>query len=269
MNIAMVTGGTSGIGFEFAKEILRDKIGLVIIARDEKKLKEAKKNLGKMFQNPWIETICTELSTSESAQVIMDKFAKIQKKSEKKLEIQYLINNAGFGDFAQFSKADPAKINEMMMLNMVTLTNLTRLVLPIMEKQKHGRVLNVASSAGFVPGPFMATYYATKAFVLSLSEALAEEYRGSNITITALCPGPVKTGFQYAADMNESKIMKNAPMMSAEEVVDQGYFGMKQGKRIVVPGLGIKMFVNLPRFLPRSTTTWIIKKMQEKAEKKK
>jgi uncharacterized protein len=269
MNIAMITGGTSGIGFEFAKEVLRDKIGLVLIARDEKKLKEAKKSLEKMFQKPWIEIICTELSTSESAKNVMEKFEKIKKKSEKKLEIQYLINNAGFGDFGEFSKANPEKINEMIMLNVIFLTSLTRHILPIMEKQKHGRVLNVASSAGFVPGPLMATYYATKAFVLSLSEALSEEYRGSNITITALCPGPVKTGFQQAAEMDKSKIMKNAPMMSPEEVVDQGYFGMKQGKRIVVPGFGIKLFVNAPRFLPRSTMSWIIKKMQERQEKKK
>lgn len=264
MNIALITGATSGIGLEITKELLRDNIGVVLVGRNQNKLDNTKQNLIKKFKKAWIETICQELVVDSAAKNILKQVTNLQKKHSNSLEIQYLINNAGFGDFGEFNEMNEEKLHEMLMLNMVTLTELTRAVLPMMKKQNHGRILNVASTAAFLPGPLMTVYYATKAYVLSFSEGLAEELRDSPISVSVLCPGPTKTEFQKTADLQGSRLFKVSTIMSAEEVAGIGYEQMKNKKRIIIPGFSNKMTSIIPRFLPRSIVPWIVKKVQEK-----
>jgi uncharacterized protein len=263
MKVALLTGPTSGIGFELAKNIARDNLGLILVGRNQTKLDDTKKKLAKIY-DIFIETICVDLSEQLAAQEIMKQFTILQKKNKNSLQIQYLINNAGVGDFAEFAKSDSSKIHQLMMCNMVTLTELTREVLPLMKAQKFGRIMNVASTAAFLPGPLMAVYYASKAFVLSFTEALSEELRGSAVTITALCPGPTKSGFQKTANLSGSKLFKVSPIMTADEVAGVGYDGMKRKKRIVIPGFYNKITALTPRILPRGLVTRLVKRIQEK-----
>ncbi len=153
----------------------------------------------------------------------------------------------------------------MIQVNIVALTHLTKLLLPRMVARKQGRVLNVASTAAFQPGPLMAVYYATKAYVLSFSEALANELFGSGVTVTALCPGPTKTGFQARAQMEESKLVRGKEIMTAETVARAGYAGLMKGKTVVIPGMSNKMLAQAMRFLPRNTVTRLVRSAQERA----
>jgi hypothetical protein len=154
----------------------------------------------------------------------------------------------------------------MIQLNVVALTHFTKLLLPAMVKRGSGRILNVASTAAFQPGPLMAVYYATKAFVLSLSEALAEELAGTGVTVTALCPGPTQSGFQAGAKMEESKLVRGKALMTSEEVARAGYHALMKGKRVVIPGFGNRVMAQSVRFLPRSTVTKFVKRAQEREE---
>ncbi len=263
MKVALITGPTSGIGLELGKNIARDNLGLILIGRNQTKLDDTKKKLSKVY-DVLIETICVDLSVEFGANEIMKQFFVLQKKHKNNLQIQYLINNAGIGDFAEFVNSDASKIHQLMMCNMVTLTELTHAILPIMKTQNFGRIMNVASTAAFLPGPLMSVYYASKAYVLSLSEAISEELRDSPITVTALCPGPTKSGFQKTANLGGSNLFKVSPVMTADEVAGIGYDGMKRKKRIVIPGFYNKATANMPRFLPRSLVTRIMKQLQKK-----
>jgi hypothetical protein len=172
------------------------------------------------------------------------------------LAIENLVNCAGFGDCAPFARTDPAKTYEMMQVNMVALTELTRGLLPAMLTRGRGRIMNVASTAGFQPGPGMAVYYATKAYVLSFSEALAEEVRGSGVTVTTLCPGTTRTGFQARTGNQQTRLLHGPiPVMDSLPVARAGYRAMMAGRGLVVPGLVNKFTVNAPRFLPRRVIT--------------
>ena len=153
----------------------------------------------------------------------------------------------------------------MIQVNIVALTHLTKLVVRKMVARKEGRVLNVASTAAFQPGPLMAVYYATKAYVLSFSEALANELAGSGVTVTALCPGPTKTGFQARAQMEESKLVRGKDIMTSETVARVGYAGLMKGKTVVIPGMSNKMLAQAVRFLPRNTITKLVRNAQERA----
>jgi len=152
----------------------------------------------------------------------------------------------------------------MLQLNVVALTNLTSLFLPAMIARRRGRILNVASTAAFQPGPLMAVYYASKAYVLSFSEAIAEELRGSGVTVTALCPGPTASGFQERAAMEESRLVAGKAMMGAEAVAEAGYRGLMAGKRIVIPGVANRLLAQAYRVSPRRMTTAVVRKMQER-----
>jgi len=155
----------------------------------------------------------------------------------------------------------------MIQLNVVALTELTKLLLPPMIARGAGRVLNVASTAAFQPGPLMAVYYATKAYVLSFSEAIAEELRGTGVTVTALCPGPTKTGFQAGAAMEDSKLVRGRDIMDSKTVARIGYAAMLEGKRVVIPGAMNKVLAQSVRFLPRATVARAVKRAQERAER--
>ena len=176
--------------------------------------------------------------------------------------VDVLVNNAGFGDFGPFADASAAKLDEMIELNIGALTRLTRAYLPGMVQRGSGRVMNVASTAAFQPGPLMAVYYATKAYVLSFSEAVAEETRGSGVTVTALCPGPTASGFQAGAEMESSKLVKGRKLPSSANVAAYGVRAMNKGKVVAVPGFTNKMMAASVRFTPRTMLRRIVHRMQ-------
>jgi len=176
--------------------------------------------------------------------------------------IDYLVNNAGFGTHGPFAEAEVGSQLAMLQVNIVALTHLTRLILPGMLERGSGRIMNMASVAAFLPGPLMAVYYATKAYVLSFSEALASEIAGSGVTVTAVCPGPTKTEFQLRAGIAESPLFQRG-VMTSPQVARIGYDAMMHGRRSVVTGFSNKVSAMGTRFLPRAASAAIAKKLNE------
>jgi hypothetical protein len=249
--IALVTGASGGIGEQIAR-LLAPRYRLVLVARSADKLEALAKELG------GAETIPLDLGRSDAVDSLTRTL------TERELEPSVLVNNAGFADYGEFWQSDPKKLQEMLMLNMVTLTMLTRALLPGMVARRDGRIMNVASTAAFMPGPLMAVYYASKAFVLSFSEALSSELEGSGVSVTALCPGPVETGFQSRAAMEESKLLKNPmnPTMDSRTVAEAGVRALEARQRVVIPGVTNQLLAVLPRFLPRAFVPGMVKNAQ-------
>ncbi len=250
MQTALITGATSGIGLEMARQLASEKWALILVGRSRHKLVEVQKELAS--QTP-VTLIEADLSQVGSAQFVYDTTI------QQGLSVDALINNAGFGDFGEFVNSDFKKQTEMMQLNMVTLTQLTHLFLPGMVTRNHGQVLNVASTASFMPGPLMAVYYATKAFVLSFSEAIAEELSNTKVTVTTLCPGPTASNFQAASEMEDSKLIRGIDKFpSSAEVARFGLAKMHRGTRVAIHGFINRVTTIMPRFLPRTVVTKII-----------
>jgi uncharacterized protein len=249
---ALITGASGGIGYELAKLMAADKNDLVLVARSEGKLKELAGELSAKYGIS-VQVISKDLSQPGSSQEVFEQL--------KSTRIDYLVNNAGYGLFGNFWETDPKKELEMIELNVVSLTQLTKLFLPQMIERKQGRILNVASTAAFQPGPLMAVYYATKSYVLHFSEALAEELEGTGVTVTTLCPGPTETGFQKQAEMQGSRLIKRKIADSAS-VARVGYAAMLRGKRVVIPGLRNKLMAQSVRFSPRALVPKMVKWMQ-------
>jgi uncharacterized protein len=246
---ALITGASVGIGRDLAELFARDGHHLVITARDEPKLQKLAAKLRVQYRVN-VDVIVQDLSEPGASQRI---FEPLQSKP-----IDYLVNNAGFGTHGAFAGADLQSQLAMLQVNIVALTHLTRLFLPGMLERKSGRIMNVASLASFLPGPFMAVYYATKAYVLSFSEALSSETAGSGVTVTALCPGATRTEFQKRAGIDEvppGKGNATDPM----DVARIGYEAMMSGRSSVVAGLGNKLSALAIRFVPRSTAAAIAK----------
>ncbi len=255
---ALVTGASGGIGFELAKLFAADGYDLVLIARTTSTLKAAAAELAKAKTDPsrgTIRTIAADLSEPDAPQRIYDELATNQ------TAVDVLVNNAGFGDRAAFVEADPAKIQGMIATNVTALTQLTKLFLPGMVARGQGKILNVASIAAFLPGPLMAVYYATKAYVASFSQALSNELAGSGVTVTALCPGPTDTGFASAAAAAGKPLFKNAD--SAARVARDGYRAMISGKPLEIVGPRNKFGIWLLRFIPRRAQAKIARRAQE------
>src|SRR5882724_11077920 len=196
---ALITGASGGIGYDLAKLFARDGYGLVLVARNKQKLDENAPELRKLG-SPWVINYATDLAELEAPEEL---FAYTERAS---IQVDVLVNNAGYGVHGAFSKTNLDDELEMMQLNMVALTHLTKLYLPQMIARRQGKIMQVASTAAFQSGPFMAVYFASKAYVLSFSEALYEELRGTGVTVTALCPGPTKTGFADRAGMRSTKL---------------------------------------------------------------
>jgi len=178
-------------------------------------------------------------------------------------QVDRLVNNAGFGLAGAFADTDWNQEAEMLQVNIVAVTHLTKLFLPQI-RARQGKVLNVASTAAFQPGPFMAVYYATKAYLLSFTEALAEELEGTGVTVTCLCPGPVKTNFQRRAYLEDTRVVNSPLFVDVRDVARIGYEGMHRGKRIVIPGWKNRVGVEMLRISPRATVTKVVRKIQEK-----
>ena len=245
---ALITGASGGIGLDLARLLARDGYEVVLVARTEEKLRSLAGELGGTY-------IAADLAKPDAAQRVFEKAG----------AIDVLVNNAGYGLAGPFTDTDLRKELEMIQVNVVALTHLTKLVLPQMIARRSGRILNVASTAAFQPGPLMAVYYATKAYVLSFSEAIADELRDSGVTVTALCPGPTETGFASAANMESSRLFKMSKPMASDAVARAGYDAMLQGKRLVIPGMRNKMLAQSIRVSPRRLVTTIVRKMQENA----
>jgi len=241
----LITGASGGIGFDLAKLAAGDEKNLILVARSGEKLAELAETVR---QNKKSEVICivADLSTEAGVGRLLSEIA------EKNIRIDTLINNAGFGDFGDFSQADLSKNLEMIRLNIGTLTHLTHYVLQDMHKSGSGKIMNVASTASFMPGPGMAVYYASKAYVLSFSEAITRELKGTGITVTTLCPGPTDTGFASIAGLGKSLLHRMLPAATSLQVAEAGYKAMLKGKAIEIPGLMNKLSVFTPRISPRS-----------------
>lgn len=244
---ALITGATSGLGYEFVQLLAKEQYNLIVVARNEEKLLSIKSE----FPLLNVTTIPMDLSKPGSVRKMVEEI------QEKGLQVDVLINNAGFGLLGKFDELNVEKQLEMIQLNVSALTELTHAFLPQMKKQKFGQIMNVASTAAFQPGPMMAVYYATKAYVLSFSEALVEELAGTGVTVTTLCPGATKTNFGSVANVEKTKMFSNA--MDATTVAALGYNGMKNGKRVVITGSANKIGATAAKFLPRSTAAKIAK----------
>jgi len=254
METALITGASGGLGEAFARLCAADKMDLILVARSKEKLEALATELS-AAHGITVHVITADLSKSGSATEIA---ADIDRTAT---PITLLINNAGAGTQGAFVKGDLHDQEGMMRLNMESLMVLTRLILPGMVERKHGRILNVASIAAFLPGPFMAIYYATKAFVLNFSLALSNELQGTGVTVTCLCPGPTQTGFAAHAGA-QNKMLFKGPLMDATSVAYAGYRACMQGKSLITPGAQNKMLVFLTRLIPRMTAAAAARSIQ-------
>ncbi len=251
-SLAVVTGASGGLGYEFAKLLAADGYDLVLVARSEDKLESNARQLRTQYGVD-VRTIAMDLGVPDAASKL---FAEIPL-------CDALINNAGFASNGRFNELPEARIREELLLDVVTLTELTRKYLPGMLARNQGRILTVASTAAFLPGPFMAVYYAAKAYVLSFSEALAEELRGSGVSVTCLCPGATATGFQNRANVHGTLLMR-LPLGDATSVARAGYRGLLRGKAVVVPGIINKIVALSPKVTPRRLLLWMSRKAVER-----
>lgn len=252
MICTIITGGTEGIGLQLAKFFAADNHNLIIAARNQKKLEEVKNQ----FENKYeisVETIQVDLSVDKSCEKI------IRIVEEKNLIVDNLINNAGIGSFGLFNEAEEGFEEQLININIIALTNLTKYFLKKMIKRGCGGIMNVASTAAFVGGPKMAMYYSSKAYVLSLTEALHDEAKSFGVRVSCLCPGPVKTAFQEKSGIKKSEKSKKY-LMGAEEVAKEAYLGFLKGKAIIIPGYKNKLLVLGNKLIPRSLSRKIILK---------
>jgi short-subunit dehydrogenase len=256
-NTALITGASNGIGLELAKIHASKGGDLVLVARNKFKLDEIKIELEKQFKIS-VYTIGKDLSLTNAAQEIYDETNK------ENIQVDYLINNAGFGDFGMFAETDWNKELQMINLNITSLTHFTKLYLQDMVKRRSGKIMNVASTAAFQSGPTMSVYCATKAYVLSFTEAISNEVIDKGITITALCPGATETGFQAAGGLDDSKLFKDKKLPTAKEVAQYGYASMIKGKIVAIHGIMNYIMSNSIRFIPRSLVLKISRKMLDK-----
>ena len=245
----MITGASNGLGVEFAKIHAAKGDNLVLVARGKDKMNLLKAEIEKRH-NVSVLVIGRDLSEPAAAKTIFNEL------KTQKIKVDYLINNAGFGDFGNFENSNWEKQLQMINLNITALAYFTRLFLPDMIKNKYGKIMNVASTAAFQPGPSMSVYFATKAFVLSFSEAIANELKGTDVTVTALCPGATATGFKTAASLDNSNLFKGT-IATSKSVADFGYKAMMKGKTVVIHGLMNKIMVFSVRFAPRKLVTAI------------
>ena len=252
--VALITGASGGIGLELARLAAKEGHDLVLVARSTAKLEEVAKYLTGMYSIS-AQVLTADLADPAAPQAIVDELGRRGLSG-----VDVLVNNAGFGDWGLFGRADLARQLAMIQVNVTALTALTRLLLPAMVTQRKGRILNVASTAGFAPGPLMAVYYATKAYVISFSEALSNEFEGTGITVTVLCPGPTRTGFAEVAGMGQSNLFSSPNVMAVEPVALAGWRGMRRGTPMVVPGFANKVLLQAirisPRWLLRRITRW-------------
>ena len=257
---ALITGASGGIGWELAWLLARDGRDLVLVARNESKLQELAEQLRREY-GVQVHVVAADLSEPEAPEQVF------RETEEAGVVIDTLINNAGFGLYGLFVDSGRERQLEMIRLNVLALTDLTRLFLPGMVGRGRGRIMNVASVAAFAPGPLMAVYYATKAYVLSFSEAIAAELRGTGVSVTAFCPGPTRTGFQEVASAGQTRLFRSPGAMDVKTVARAGYEAMQRGTAVAIPGIHNKILAQGPRFAPRRLVRTISRAfMQERGK---
>jgi uncharacterized protein len=245
---ALITGASAGIGYEFARQLAPRASFLVLVARRQARLEQLRDELRKLNQQLTIQTVTVDLSNKSEIDDL------VRWLGENKIDIDLLINNAGLGDYGSFATSDPARDDRIIQVNIIALTSLTRRLLPQMGARKRGAILNVSSSAGFLPIPGMAVYAATKAYVNSFSEALRGELSGTGVTVTALCPGPVHTEFGDAAKRPGGQPATGPEFVyvSVEKTVRDALAAVEADQPVVIPGLAMKLGMSLVRITPMS-----------------
>jgi|RhiMetdeSRZDD1v2_1073273.scaffolds.fasta_scaffold02004_12 short-subunit dehydrogenase len=254
--LVLITGASGGIGEAFANVVSEDGVDLILVSRNEGELNRVRGLVAAKFPKRNISVMALDLAEADAGARLAGEL------KERQLVPDVLINNAGYGLFGRTAELPYEEQIGIVDLNIRALTDLTLRLLPAMVANKSGGVLNVASTAAFMPGPFMSLYYASKAYVLSFSEALAAELAHSGVTVTVLCPGPVPTGFQTRAQMKSMKFMGYVSSLSADEVARAGWEGFKQHRRIVVPGTLNKAAAYAGRYAPRWLTLPVMRFLQ-------
>jgi short-subunit dehydrogenase len=258
-SVALITGASGGIGYELAKLFARDRYNLVLVARSADKLNQVAAELQGQF-GVTVKTVALDLGAVVAPQFLFDQ---LQREG---IAVDVLVNNAGFGGFGEFAAMAEEKILGQIHLNITALTHLTRLFLPPMLARRRGKIMNVASTAAFQPGPLMAVYYATKAYVLSFSEALANEVAGSGVVVSCFCPGATDTGFAKRAGTEDSRLFRKLGAMDAGVVARDGYRGLIAGRRVVISGLQNWLVAKSVGFAPRKMVTAVSRWVAEKVE---
>jgi short-subunit dehydrogenase len=251
---ALVTGASTGIGCEFARIFAADRYDVVLTARDGDRLNQLKNEL-EGLHGIEARVIVKDLSDPAAPTEIFEEL-------ENEVQVDALVNNAGFGGFGFFNDTDTEHQLRMIQVNVTALTHLTKLFLEGMVARGDGKILNVASTAAFQPGPLHAVYYATKAYVLSFSEAIHNELSGTGVTVTAFCPGPTETEFFERAGGKRSKLFRRSMSMNAAVAAAIGYRGMREGKTIVIPSFRNKFLAFSTRLMPRRVVTSAVRKIQ-------
>lgn len=253
---ALITGASTGIGEALARLFAQDGYDLIVVARSEARLRALAEELQRAHGTS-VRVLPSDLSRDEAPAQLYQAVGG--------QPVDVLVNNAGVGLYGPFHSNPVDRELAMLHLNVNAVTHLAKLFLPQMVERRRGRLLNVASTAAFQPGPLMAVYYASKAYVLSLSLALSNELHGTGVTVTALCPGPTRTQFEERADLQQSRLFKLTPVMDVETVARAGYAGLMRGKALVIPGGLNWIMAQSGRFAPRSLVTAIVRAMQERA----
>lgn len=257
----LITGASAGIGLEFARLFAAKGYDLVLISRNKARLAPMAQEM-KSTHNVQVHSFAKDLSKPLAPSEVFIELSK------EHIDIDILINNAGFGLHGPFLETDLDTELEMIQLNLTSLVHLTKLFLPRMVERGWGKIMNVSSTAAFQPGPLMSIYYASKAFVLSFSEAIANELKPHGVTVTCLCPGPTETEFGVRAGMQKSKLFRMG-VMSAAKVAEMGYEGLMKGKPLVIAGIRNKALAFGNRFVSRSFATKMVRFLQNHTSAKR
>jgi short-subunit dehydrogenase len=256
---ALVTGASGGIGADLARLLAAGGHDLLLVARSEGRLRAFAEDLSRAHGIRAV-ALAADLSRGEEVD-------RVARTATAEGAVDVLVNDAGFGLHGPFAATEWGREQEMILVNVVALTRLSKAILPGMVARRRGRILNVASTAGFFPGPFMAVYYATKAYVVSLSLALAEEVRGTGVTVTCLAPGATRgTAFAEGAGMSGSRLFRSPTVMDAPAVARAAYGGLMAGRKLVIPGLANRVMVESGRLAPRGLLARIARTLQDPSD---
>ena len=255
MSTVLITGASGGIGYELAKLFARDRHNLILVARSGDKLTQVATELRALGVT--VKTVALDLATAAAPKSLFDQL------QQDNVAVDILINNAGFGAFGEFAQMSNEEIFGQIQLNITALTELTRLFLPPMLARRSGRIMNVASTAGFQPGPLMAVYYATKAYVISFTEAIANEVRNTGVTVTCFCPGATQTGFAVRAGNDKTRLFKQLGAMKVEKVALDGYRAVMEGRGLAISGAQNWFVAQSTRFAPRKLVTAVSRWISE------
>lgn len=246
MNYTLITGASGGIGLEIARECAAHGHSLILTARDGEKLAALRKELNAKYKDIKVEILALDLTRPKQVQALCEHT------EARSWVVENLVNNAGFANWGNFLDIDWRGQEDLLRLNIMTLTRLSYYYGNRMSRRGHGRILNLSSVASFSAGPYMSLYYASKGFILSLSEAMAEELKGTGVTVTALCPGPTATGFEEAAGMTRTKMFSFVKSATARSVAKRGYKAMMSGKVMALHGPQARLMNVGARLAPRA-----------------